>query len=67
MTILGVPGPLMDVNVRPYTVLMLITWRAIENDGGSPLKNITIRYRVDDEILTNDWITLQVDPLKVRT
>jgi len=46
---------------------MLITWREIENNDGSPVKNITIRYRIiDDRISRDDWSVLQVNPFKVN-
>lgn len=63
----GVPGSMIDVNVIPYTVLMLITWKEIENNGGSPITNITIRYKnVDDKISNDKWNILHVDPSKVK-
>lgn len=46
---------------------MLITWKEIENNDGSSVKNITIRYRIiDDRISRNDWNVLQVNPFKVK-
>lgn len=65
---LGVPGSLIDVNIIPNTVLMLITWKEIESTGGSPIINITIRYReIVDRILSDhEWITIHIDPLKVK-
>jgi len=46
---------------------MLITWREIENNDGSPVKNITIRYRIiDDRISRDDWSVVQVNPFKVN-
>jgi len=58
---------MINVNVIPYTVLMLIMWKEIENNGGSPITNITIRYRdIDDNISNGKWIVLQVDPSKVK-
>lgn len=58
---------MLNVNVIPNTVLMLITWTAIESTGGSPIQNITIQYRViDDKNLSSNWITLQIDPSMVR-
>lgn len=63
----GIPGSLLDVRVIPNTVLMLITWSKIDGDGGSPVLNITIRYRViDDRISYDDWKVLQVNPSKVN-
>jgi len=47
---------------------MLITWKEIENNDESSVKNITIRYRViDDRISRDDWSVLQVNPFKVKT
>lgn len=65
--ILGVPGSLIDVNVIPYTVLMLITWKEIESTGGAPIMNITIRYReIDDRISSgSEWNIIQIDSSKV--
>lgn len=59
---------MIDVKVRPYTVLMLITWKEIESTGGAPIINITIRYReIDDRISSNhEWITTQIDPSEVK-
>ncbi|XP_029343644.1 contactin-1 [Acyrthosiphon pisum] len=63
----SVPGSLIGVRVIPNTVLMLITWREIENNDGSPVKNITIRYRIiDDRISRDDWSVLQVNPFKIH-
>jgi len=46
---------------------MLITWREIENNDGSSVKNITIRYRIiDDRISREDWSVLKVNPFKVN-
>jgi len=46
---------------------MLITWREIENNDRSSVKNITIRYRIiDDAISREDWSVLQVNPFKVK-
>jgi hypothetical protein len=47
---------------------MLITWRKIENNDESSVKNITIRYRIiDDRNSRDDWNVLQVNPSKVKT
>ncbi|XP_022173949.1 uncharacterized protein LOC111036272 isoform X2 [Myzus persicae] len=63
----SVPGSLIDVRVIPNTVLMLITWKEIENNDGSPVKNITIRYRIiDDRISRDDWSVLLVNPFKIH-
>jgi len=60
----------LDVKVIPYSVLMLITWKEIENNGGSPILNITLRYRRDrsarNGILIDGWNVLKVDPFKVN-
>ncbi|XP_025195620.1 uncharacterized protein LOC112594820 [Melanaphis sacchari] len=62
----SVPGSLIDVKVIPNTVLMLITWRKIENNDELSVKNITIRYRIiDDKNSRDDWNVLQVNPSKV--
>lgn len=46
---------------------MRITWKEIQDTGGSPIINITIRYRViDDSIANDDWKTIQVNPVKVK-
>jgi len=46
---------------------MLITWKEIENNDGSSVKNITIRYRIiDDRISRDDWSVLKVNPFKVK-
>lgn len=64
---LGVPGSLLDVKVIPNTVLMLITWREIENNDTFPIINITIKYRIiHDGIANDDWNVVQVNPSKVK-
>lgn len=46
---------------------MLITWKEIENNDGSSVKNIKIRYKIiDDRISRDDWSVLQVNPFKVK-
>lgn len=63
----GAPGSLLDVKVIPYSVLILITWKEIENNGGSPILNITIRYRsARDRTSIDGWNVLKVDPFKVN-
>jgi len=57
---------MIDVRVIPYTVLMRITWKETENDSGSPITNITIRYK-NVKISNTEWSVLQVDPSKVKT
>jgi len=59
---------LIGVKVIPNTVLVLITWRQIENNDEFPVKNITIRYKImDDRNSKDDWSVLQVNPSQVRT
>lgn len=59
---------MLDVKIIPNTVLMLITWGEIQNTGGSPIINITIRYRIlDDKNSNGDWKVIQVNPFKVKT
>lgn len=66
--ITGIPGSLIGVKVIPNTVLVLITWRQIENNDEFPVKNITIRYKImDDRNSRDDWNVLQVNPSKVKT
>lgn len=58
---------MLDVKIIPNTVLMLITWAEIQNNGGSPIINITIRYKVaDDRNYNDDWKVIQVNPNKVK-
>lgn len=46
---------------------MLITWKEVERNYESPIINITIRYKIiDDRISDNDWNVLHIDPTKVR-
>ncbi|XP_026805707.1 uncharacterized protein LOC113548828 [Rhopalosiphum maidis] len=62
----SIPGSLLGVKVIPSTVLMLITWRKIENNDESSVKNITIRYKIiDDRNSRDDWNVLQVNPSKM--
>lgn len=62
----AVPEPLLDVEVIPYSVLMLITWKELIYNGGSPIQNITISYRaIDNTISNNNWKIISVDPFKV--
>lgn len=64
--ILAVPGPLLDVKVIPYSVLILITWKEIIYNGGSSILNITISYRaIDNTVSNNNWKIISVDPFKV--
>ncbi|VVC38287.1 Hypothetical protein CINCED_3A013684 [Cinara cedri] len=63
----SIPGSLLDVKVIPYSVLILITWREIENNDTYPVKYITIRYRiVDGGYASNSWNVLKVNPSKVQ-
>lgn len=66
--ITGIPRSLIGIKVIPNTVLVLITWRQIENNDEFPVKNVTIRYKIiDDSNSRDDWSVLQVNPSKVKT
>ncbi|CAH1724344.1 contactin-1 isoform X1 [Aphis gossypii] len=63
---ISIPGSLIGVKVIPNTVLVLITWRQIENNDEFPVKNITIKYKIMDERNSrDDWSVLQVNPSKI--
>ncbi|XP_050531873.1 uncharacterized protein LOC126900296 [Daktulosphaira vitifoliae] len=57
LKVISVPSPLVGVKVIPYTVLIHILWKPVEDDGGFPISNVTIRIK---EINNSDdkWITV---------
>lgn len=59
-----VPGPPRDLGGTPTTSSMVLTWNPPSTDGGSPITDYRIQYRLNG---TNDWIEYSHPPSSTIT